>query len=309
MNHPHSHTKTADSHHNHSHDYRGLEKRRLILAILITFIMFVVELGGGIISNSLALLSDAGHMFTHLVALGISLVAIKFAEREATDRMTFGFYRAEILAALVNGITLLLLTAWIAYEAYRRFFEPRPVNSIQMFWIALMGLIVNIVTALILSEASHKSINVRSAFLHMLGDTLSSAGVILGAVVIYFKGWLFVDPLLGIGLCIPIVIWSYRLIMESVDVLLEAVPKGIDIGEVRDAIVDIDNVRVVHDIHIWTLTSGIYAMSAHVGVADLHISETTELLERINRLLNEKFKIGHSTIQFECVERCVYACK
>lgn len=293
------------SHQNHDHDYRGMEKNRLFLSLFITFVMFVVEVAGGIIANSLALLSDAGHMFTHIIALGISVVAINFSEREPTDKMTFGYYRAEIMAAFVNGVTLFILTFWIAYEAAGRFFAPRTINSVQMFWIALFGLIVNVITALILKEASHRNINVRSAFLHMLGDTLSSVGVILGAVAIYYKGWLVVDPLISVALCIPIVIWSYHLITESVDILLEATPKDVDLNEVTEAMIEIDMVKVVHDVHIWTLTSGVYSMSAHVGVQELHISETTALLDKINKILKDRFNIGHCTIQFECVDRCV----
>ncbi|MBE9503486.1 MAG: cation transporter [Proteobacteria bacterium] len=272
--------------------------------------MFIIELAGGLLSNSLALISDAGHMFTHIVALAISFIALKFAEKESSNKMTFGFHRVEILAALVNGATLFLLTIWIAYEAYQRFTAPSPINSLQMFWIAIMGLIVNISTAMILKGASKRSINIRSAFLHMLGDTLSSVGVIMAALIISIKGWLFVDPLISIMICIPIWIWSYNLILESVDVLLEATPRGIDIIKVKEALMDIESVGDVHEIHIWTLTSGTFAMSAHVGVADIHISETTSLLEEINKLLNKKFQIGHNTIQFECIDRCIvnYKC-
>ena len=271
--------------------------------------MFIIELAGGLLSNSLALISDAGHMFTHMIALAISFIALKFAEKESSNKMTFGFHRVEILAALVNGATLFLLTIWIAYEAYQRFSAPSPINSPQMLWIAIMGLVVNISTALILKGASKRSINIRSAFLHMLGDTLSSAGVIIAALIIYVKGWLFVDPLISIIICIPIWIWSYNLILESVDVLLEATPKGIDVDEVRKAIIDIENVCDVHDIHIWTLTSGTFAMSAHVEVDDIHISESAGLLEEINDILNTRFRIGHNTIQFECTDKCIAACR
>jgi cobalt-zinc-cadmium efflux system protein len=177
-----------------------------------------------------------------------------------------------------------------------------------MFWIALMGLIVNITTALILKEASHEDINVRSAFLHMLGDTLSSVGVVLGAAAIYYKGWTIIDPLLSIMLCIPILIWSYHLIMESVDVLLEATPKHINISDVEEALMELQKVETAHDIHIWTLTSGVYAMSSHIGVEDLHISETTLLLDEINKILKKRFNIDHITIQFECVGECLSAC-
>ena len=301
-NHDHGHT------HSHSHDYRGLEKQRLILALAVTGIMFLVEVAGGFISNSLALLSDAGHMFTHLIALGISFIAIKFAEREATDKMTFGFYRAEIMAAFINGITLFILTFWIAYEAYERFLAPAPVNSVQMFWIALFGLIVNIVTALILKDASHDDMNVRSAFLHMLGDTLSSVGVVLGAVAIYYKGWVIVDPLLSILLCIPIIIWSVSLIRESVDILLEAAPKDVNLEEMKSGVMAIEGVVHMHDIHVWTLTSGRHAMSAHVEVKDLYVSETTLIMKEIKDLLSHSFKIDHTTIQFECTGKCISSC-
>ena len=304
--HRHNHDQ---NHHDHNHDYRSVEKQRLILAIAVTAVMFVAEVAGGLISNSLALLSDAGHMFTHIVALGISLLAIKFASREATDRMTFGFYRAEIMAALVNGITLFLLTLWIVYEAWERFRIPPEVNSVQMFWIALLGLVVNIVTALILKDASRDDINVRSAFLHLLGDTLSSVGVIIGAVTIYFKGWVLIDPLLSILLCIPIVIWSFKLIRESVDVLLESAPRDIDMEAMKAAVLSLEGVKDIHDIHLWTLTSGRHAMSAHVEVLNLYVSETASILEEISRLLKERFAIEHTTIQLECTGRCIAACR
>ncbi len=302
--HNHDHT-----HHNHNHDYRSVEKRRLVLAIGVTAVMFVAEVAGGLISNSLALLSDAGHMFTHIVALGISLLAIRFASREATDRMTFGFYRAEIMAAFINGITLFLLTLWIVYEAWERFLTPPEVNSVQMFWIALLGLIVNIVTALILKDASKDDINVRSAFLHLLGDTLSSVGVIIGAVVIYFKGWVLIDPLLSILLCIPIVLWSVKLIRESVDVLLESAPRDVDMEALKAAVLTIEGVKDIHDIHIWTITSGRRAMSAHVEVINLYVSETASILEEISKLLKDRFTIDHTTIQLECTGRCIAACR
>ena len=280
--------------------YRHVERRKLLLASLLTAVMMVVEVVGGLLSNSLALISDAGHMFTHLLALVISLAAIVFASRPPTEKKTFGFYRLEILAALINGVTLLLITSWIFYEAYQRFLEPKPVASLQMLVIALMGLIVNLVTVIILSGPHVRSLNTRSAFFHLLGDTVSSLGVVGGAVAMYFTGWWIIDPLLSIAICILMLVWSYRLIVESMDILLEATPRDIDFDEVMKAIRVLEGVEEVHDLHIWTLTSGMYALSAHIKVLDRSISDTAGLLKKLNFLLCQCFSIGHTAIQFEC---------
>ena len=280
--------------------YRHLERKKLLLASLLTGVMMVVEVVGGLLTNSLALISDAGHMFTHLLALVISLVAIVFASRPPTEKKTFGLYRLEILAALINGVTLLLITAWIFYEAYQRFLEPKPVASLQMLVIASIGLVVNLVTAIILSGPHVRSLNTRSAFFHLLGDTVSSLGVVFGAVAIYFTGRWIIDPLLSIAICILILVWSYRLIVESIDILLEAMPRDIDFDDVMKAIRVLEGVEEVHDLHIWTLTSGMYALSAHIKVLDRSISDTGGLLKKLNFLLCQRFRIGHTAIQFEC---------
>jgi cobalt-zinc-cadmium efflux system protein len=265
--------------------------------------MMVVEFAGGLLTNSLALLSDAGHMLTHFLALGVSLLALIFTNRPPTDQKTFGFYRLEILAALFNGITLFLITGWIFYQAYVRFWSPQPIASLQMFFIALLGLVVNIITAVILSGSVKESLNIKSAFLHMLGDTLSSLVVVIGAVIIYYEEWLFLDPLLSVVICVVILIWSYRLIVESVNILLEATPKELNIQGIADSVKLIKEVEDIHDVHVWTLTSGMYALSAHIITKDVRLSETTDLLKRINLLLCRDFKIGHTAIQFENEER------
>ncbi|WP_169704308.1 cation diffusion facilitator family transporter [Candidatus Kuenenia stuttgartensis] len=201
------------------------------MASAITGVIFIVEVIGGIITNSLALLSDAGHMLTHLFALLISLFAIMFASKPPTQRKTYGFYRLEILAALLNGIILLLITVWIFYEAYHRFVTPEAISSGMMFFLAIIGLLANISCVYILKSGEHgHSLNVKIGFLHMLGDTISSVGVIIGAVIIYYTNWYIIDPIISIMLCILILIWSYKLIMESVDILLEATPKDINVG-------------------------------------------------------------------------------
>ncbi len=280
--------------------YRHVEKKKLLLASLLTGGMMVVEVVGGVLTNSLALISDAGHMLTHLLALVLSLGALIFASRPPTEKKTFGFYRLEILAALINGMTLLLITSWIFYEVYQRFLEPTPVASLQMLVIAILGLLVNLITAMILSGPSTRSLNTRSALFHLLADAVSSVVVVLGAVAIYFTGQWLIDPLLSIAICILILVWSYKLIMESVDILLEATPRDIDFDQVLTAIRVAEDVEEVHDLHIWTLTSGMYALSAHIKVRDRSISDTARLLKKLNFLLCQRFQIGHTAIQFEC---------
>lgn len=271
------------------------------MASAITGAIFIVEVIGGIITNSLALLSDAGHMLTHLFALLISLFAIMFASKPPTQKKTYGFYRLEILAALLNGIILLLITVWIFYEAYHRFLAPETISSGKMFFLAIIGLLANISCVYILKSDEHgHSLNVKSAFLHMLGDTISSVGVIIGAVIIYYANWYIVDPIISIMLCILILIWSYKLIMESVDILLEATPKDINVEEVISRLEQIPGVEGAHDIHIWTITSGMYAMSVHIDTKDMPISKTAAISREINRILVEKFRIGHTVIQYGC---------
>jgi cobalt-zinc-cadmium efflux system protein len=261
----------------------------------------VVEVIGGFLTNSLALISDAGHMLTHLIALLISLFALFFAAKPPTEKKTYGFYRLEILAALFNGIMLFMITVWIFYEAYQRFIHPESISSGKMFMVACIGLVANITCAYILKGNGHgHSLNVRSAFLHMLGDTISSVGVIIGAAIIYYTNWFIVDPIISIMICVLILIWSYKLVMESVDVLLEATPKEINIDRVIESLKQIPGIDNAHDIHVWTITSGMYSMSGHIDTKDMLISETTRLSKEINHILGEKFKIGHTVIQFGC---------
>lgn len=278
---------------------RETERGRLRLASLITGTVFVVEVIGAFLTNSLALLGDAGHMLTHLMALFISLAASITASMPPTKTKTFGFYRLEILAALFNAATLFLITLWIFNKGYQRLLQPEEVESGQMFLVACIGLIANISCALILWEGSDGSLNIRSAFLHMLGDTFSSLCVVLGAIVIYYKNWYFIDPGLAMFLCLFIMIWVYTLTREAVDILLEATPKEVDPHKVIEALVQLDGIKDVHDIHLWVITSGMYAISAHVVVEDIMVSRTLPILDRINHLLRDKFKISHTVIQFE----------
>lgn len=306
--HPHGHQCDLDFGHDHDHEdledsahlLKIDEKRRLMAAAGLTALMMVAEVAGGLFTNSLALISDAGHMLTHLLALTISFLAIIFATRPPTEKKTFGFYRLEIIAALFNGATLIFITAWIIYEAYIRFLNPISIASLQMFTIAVAGLIVNITTTYILSSSEGSGINIRSAFLHMIGDTLSSVGVVVAALIIYYTGWVIIDPILSILISIFILVWSYQLIKESINILLEATPKDIDLDDLVESVTAIDEVKDVHDLHVWTLTSNMYALSAHLSIKNMHISDTMHLLRRINFLLCQKYRIGHTAIQFEC---------
>lgn len=278
------------------------ERRNVLWAIVLTAVIMVVEVVGGVFSNSLSLLSDAGHMLTHLLALSISFLALIFSIKPPTSKNTFGFYRLEILAALLNSVLLFLVTLWIFYQAYQRFYQPEPVASVKMMAVAGIGLVANLVTAVLLSRSSRNSINMKSAFLHLIGDTLSSVGVFIAAGVMYFTEWWFIDPLLGVLLSIFILFWAVRLMMDSIDILLEATPKEIDPVRVVEAVKVIEEVRDVHDVHVWTLTSGMYALSAHVAVRDMPLKETAHLLRKINFLLCQRFKIGHAAIQLETEE-------
>ena len=288
--------KVSNSSHNHTH--RGEERSKLVLACALTGTMFIVEGIAGFLTNSLALLSDAGHMLTHLIALLISLWAIMFASRPPTARKTYGFYRLEILAALFNGATLFLITILIFFHAYKRIINPEPVASRHMFIVAIIGLLVNLACAYIL-KTSHGSLNIKSAFMHMMADTFSSLVVVFGAIIMHYTQWYILDPALSVLICIVILVWSYQLITESVDILLEATPKDVDLENVVKSISELDEIEGVHDVHIWTITSGMYAMSAHIYIKDIMVSETQQIMSNINTLVNEKFSIGHTVIQFE----------
>jgi len=288
----------------HSSDYKMIaispfDHRKFYWAIGLTAVVMVLETVGGVLTNSLALLSDAGHMLTHLMALFISLLAIIFASKPPTLKKSFGFYRLEILAALFNGFFLFLITAWIVYEAYHRFITPEPVATSEMMIIAIVGLVTNLLTAFLLTGTKRKDINTQSAILHLAGDTFASVGVVVGAGIIAWTQWWWVDPALSVIISLLILYWAFDLIRDAIDILLEATPKEIDPDRVVDAIKSFEEVRDMHDVHVWTLTSGMYALSAHVAIKDMPLKQTAPLLKKINTLLCDRFKIGHAAIQLE----------
>jgi len=303
---PSPHIDKHDHDHGHEHGGEGAMsggRKGLLIALSITLLMMVAEVVGGLLSNSLALLSDAGHMLTDNLALLLSFFAMKFATMPATEKKTFGFYRLEILAALINGVVLVLLSFYIIYQAYLRMLNPPRVEGGLMLIVAVIGLIVNILGALFLAKHRHDSLNIRGAFIHIIGDALSSVGVIIGGVVIIYTGWNLIDPILSIIISLVIIFGSWTLVRESVNILLEAVPAHLKVETIAAEIAKITGVRESYHIHVWTLTSGVYALSAHVLVDDQSVSGSRLLLDELREMLGKKFNIFHSTIQLEC-ERC-----
>jgi cobalt-zinc-cadmium efflux system protein len=279
-------------------DHGGAERstRALRAALAVTLVILVAEAIGGWVSNSLALVADAGHVLTDAGALGLSLFVAWFARQPATARKTFGYLRWEILAALINGATLLLLSAWVVIEAVSRFRQPEPVGGGLMLVIAVGGLVGNGIAAWLLHPVNESSLNVRGAYLHIIGDLLASVGTILAAVVIQVSGWLYADPLASLLTTALIVRGAWSLVRESVDVLLESTPAHISLGEVRQVLQGIQGVESVHDLHVWTVTSGVVALSAHAIVREPSLQQ--QVLERAYDLMRP-MGIHHVTVQIE----------
>jgi cobalt-zinc-cadmium efflux system protein len=278
--------------------YTSTQKSMLIV-LLITSVVMIAEIIGGLLANSLALLSDAGHMLTDILALGLSIIAMRFAQKPPTASKTFGFYRLEILAAFFNGIVLFFISFYIFYEAYQRLVHPEEIKGLFMLVVAVIGLLANGVAIIILRKSALKNLNVKSAFFHIVGDTISSAGVIVGGLVILSTGWNIIDSLLGILIGLLILRGAYSLVKESVDIFLEATPKDLNVEKMLSDLHKIEGVKGIHHLHLWTITSGIYAMSAHVLVKDLLVSRSAQILRQIETLLKNKYNMEHTTIQFE----------
>jgi cobalt-zinc-cadmium efflux system protein len=266
-------------------------------ALVLTCLIAVVEAIGGWLTGSLALLSDAGHMWTDVSALGLALLAAWFGGRPANRKRTYGYVRLEILSALVNGVLLLGITVFIVIEALERLKRPTPVDLGPMALVATIGLGANLVAMWFLH--SGHSLNTRSAFLHVVGDALSSVGVLLGAAVMALSGWTWVDPLISLGISAVVVVGGWRLLREAVDVLLETVPPHVDVEGVEKALAGIPRVTAVHDLHIWTVGSGMVALSAHLVVDEPSACENDTILVAAKRALVERFGIDHSTLQIE----------
>jgi cobalt-zinc-cadmium efflux system protein len=294
--HHHHHHDHAHPAHHHSHA-REASQRTLIVVLALTFGYMLAEAIGGYVANSLALLSDAGHMLTDVAALALSLFALRFAARPATPQKTYGFYRLEILAALANGVTLIVLSLLICFEAYQRLRAPEQVRGWTLIWISSGGLIVNLISAWLLSRGHKENLNVRGAFLHVMGDLFGSVAAIGAGVLILWRGWTWADPLFGVVISLLIIYSAWRLVADSVNVLLEGAPSHINAAAVEQAMRTVAGVRAVHDLHIWTITSDRHALTAHVVVNDA--SESCRVLRELRDLLAGQFGLAHSTIQIE----------
>ena len=280
---------------------RHTETLRLKLALAISCIYFFAELIGGFLTNSLALLSDAGHMLSDIAALALSLFAFRIAKRPATVSSTYGYHRAEILAALFNGLTLWLIVGVIFAAAYNRFHDPPRVDSYGMMIVASLGLLVNVVAGAILYGSHHHNLNLRGAFLHVVSDALGSVGAIAAGLIMLLTGWYVADPMISILIGLLILHSSWNLVKESLSVLMQAVPKGIRLEDVQQALEGVEGVSKVHDLHVWAVTSDIFTLSAHAVVengGDFH-----QVLNGIEDTLKERFNIEHTTIQLETESR------
>ncbi len=284
------------THHTHSHGDPRDQVRRLRLALAITATFLVAEVVGGILSNSLALLADAGHMLTDVAAIALSLFVAWFSRQPHDQRRTFGYLRWEILAAFLNGATLLLVSAWIAIEAVLRLRQPEAVESGLMLVVAVAGAIANIAAALVLHPASETSLNLRGAYLHVVGDLLGSVATVVAALLVRYTGWLIADPIASILVTLLIVRGAWRLVRESVDVLLESTPAHIALGSVRKQLEAIPGIESVHDLHVWTVTSNVVAMSVHAIVREPERHQ--HVLEHVHDAML-LFGIQHVTVQLE----------
>jgi cobalt-zinc-cadmium efflux system protein len=283
--------------HDHVHSAAGRNKRRLAIVLGLTTLYLLAEVVGGLLTHSLALLADAGHMLTDVAGLGMALLAIRFAEREATPEHTYGFYRVEILAALTNAVVLVGISFYVLYEAYERFRNPPEVQSAAMLLVALVGLAVNIAGIFILRAGAGESLNMKGDYFEVLSDLLTSVGVIVAGVVMLTTGWYYADPLISAGIGLFILPRTWLLLRDAVGVLLEGTPSDVNITAVRKGIEGVPGVAGVHDLHVWSLTSGVNAMSVHAVLAAG--AKHDEVLAAVQRYVTANFKISHVTVQVE----------
>ncbi|HEU5438913.1 MAG TPA: cation diffusion facilitator family transporter [Ktedonobacterales bacterium] len=283
--------------HSHAHQMAGATLRT---AFFLTAVILLVEVVGGVFSHSLALLSDAGHVFTDIIALGLAWFAHAQAERPADARRTYGYHRIGILAALANALTLILIVAAIAYEAVQRLQHPAAVTPWVMFGAAAVGIAVNVYIGLGLRAAGSDNLNVRAALLHVVGDVGASAAVIVGGVIILLTGWYPADPLISLAIALLIAWSAWRVLRETLGILMESVPRDVNIAQLVRDMVQVPGVKDVHDLHVWSIAGGMHALSAHVQVADRPLSACDTVIERLNCLLRDRYRIAHTTIQLEC---------
>ena len=283
----------------HLFQFRSVEKRKLVLSLIITLIVMILEIIGGIITNNIALISDAGHMFTHAFAISISLFAIFIARKPPCHHKTFGLYRAEVLAAFINGLFLIPIVGFIIYEAIMRFLYPQEIFGFYMLILAFIGLSVNITSILILHGSQNSSLNIKSVFYHMIADAASSIGIVIAAIIIMVTDFVFLDPIVSLGISAVILYWAWGILKESIRILLEMAPKGMNIDKIaEDLKKSFPEIKDLHDAHLWTIIPDMLIYSAHIHLKnDIIKSNKDELISKINEFLSRNYNIIESTIQ------------
>lgn len=288
--------------HNHSHlgETANQTTKRLMLSLTLTAAFVLVEVIAGVFGNSLALLTDAAHNFTDVIALGLSWYALKIAAKPANAGKTFGYHRVGILVALVNSTTLILIAVGIFYEAYHRFITPLEVDSVILISVGTLAFLINAVTAWLVKDGSDHDLNLRSAFLHLMGDVMSTLGAVIAGVIIYFTKWNWLDPFVSVLIGLFILWNAWSILRQSIHILLESTPENIDIKEMVEKLHTIDGVRSVHDLHVWSINENLRMLSAHIVTDDISMRECSLIQQDINELLIHGYNIQHATLQIEC---------
>lgn len=284
----------------HSHHYNEPSKKKLLISVILNAGITLAEFIGGILSNSLALISDAVHNLSDTMAIIISYVAMLIGKKDSTDKNTFGFKRIEILAALFNAVVLIAISIYLFFEAYERFINPEPIKGATMFIVATIGLLGNLISVVLLHKDSAHNLNVKAAYLHLIGDTLSSVGVIIGSVLIYFWNVNWVDPLLTIIIGLIIIRGTWGILKETIEILMQASPAGLDIQKIKSALEKHPDVMNIHHVHTWSLSDNIVHFQGHVEVnKNLSIEQVDKIRIKLENILHRDFKIDHITIQME----------
>ncbi|GAB4416109.1 MAG: cation diffusion facilitator family transporter [Anaerolineales bacterium] len=298
--HNHSHSRSHSHTHAHFGEIGKQTIRRLALSLVITLVFVFVEIAAGLFSNSLALLTDAAHNFTDVLALALSWWALKLTSQPSNHQKTYGYHRAGILAALVNSTTLAVIAIGIFYEAYQRLLNPPEVQADVLIGVGVVAVVINVVTALMVRRGAEHDLNIRSAFLHLMGDVLSTVGAVIAGVIIRFTNWHWLDPLVSVLIGF-LILWSaWRIIREAIDILMESTPTDIDMGKMVADIQAVDGVRSVHDLHVWSITQNMRTLSAHLVTEDMSISKGALVQTQVNELLYHRYGVSHATLQLEC---------
>jgi len=296
-----NHQKPAHSH-PHFPEMVRQTSSRLSLSLFLTLAFVFIEAAAGIFANSLALLTDAAHNLTDVIALGLSWYAVRLTAQPANAQKTYGYHRAGILVALVNSITLVLISLGIFYEAYQRFISPPQVQSTILIGVGLVAVIINLLTAWLIHRGSEHDLNLRSTFVHLVGDVISTVGAVIAGVVIYFTNANWLDPFVSVLIGFLILYNAWGLLRDAMDILLEATPRDVDIKKLVKDIIQIEGVLGVHDLHVWSLTQNLRTMSAHIFTDDLPISVGVNIQHQINEIVSHRYNIAHATLQLECID-------